>query len=245
MKKETMFQILFGFIAITTLSGCSSTESENVASGGIYVSYSVAIERQQPNRTRADATFYVGGPSGTVLSLNGADSITCNGTSLGKGGDMVGKIYYFGDCGTFTPGATYSFVFRRSGGTFVSSVRLPENLQITSPLDGSIFGRRGQPISLTWDSSSGGSLSLRLTGSGTSSTHWHQQDSYYRSATISDVGSYTIPESWSNPENLTGQISEVTISLERSYKGVIAAGLVGGDIKATSGDTVENGTIVP
>lgn len=245
MKYQSLLSLLVAIAIGPIHLSCSSTQSENVKSSGIYVSYTIISETGNPSRARADATFFVGGPTGTVLSLNGDDSITCNSNALGKGSDLVGKIYYFGDCGTFSAGASYTFVLTRSDGSFSSSVTLPAGLQITSHSDNTQFGTRGSAISVQWDTSSSDSLSITLSGSGTSSANSSEQSSFSNSTSATDIGSATLPASWTNPTTISGTISNATITVSRSRSGTVASGLAGGTITASTGDTVSNGTIVP
>ena len=69
------------------LTACSTTDSENVNTEGIYAVFTIQEDG-------ANATFYVGGITGTVLQLSSGDSVTCNGNALSEDQDIFGAYHY-------------------------------------------------------------------------------------------------------------------------------------------------------
>lgn len=226
------------------ITACSTTKSDNVDTDGIYAVFYLS---EDGANARGDATFYVGGSTGTVLQLSAGDSITCNGNAMSENQDLFGKFYYYGNCGTLTAGATYTLVFTRNGEdgveTYSSSVVMPAAVTISSPSSGATF-TRGQTIPVSWNGGSD-SVEVSISGSGTSASG-SGSTTYSRShGSLDDDGSYTILGADTDPvDTITGVIANAVISVTRSRSGTMAAGL-DGSISARRAGSVSNLTLNP
>ncbi|WP_413287451.1 Ig-like domain-containing protein [Bdellovibrio sp. HCB337] len=237
--------VLTSILLLTSvLISCSTTTSDNVDTDGIYA---VLTIQEDGANTRADATFYVGGMTGTVLQLTAGDSVTCNGNAMTENQDLFGKYYYYGNCGTLTAGATYTFTFTRNGDdgpeSYSSSVVMPAAITISSPNDGATF-TRGQTIPVTWNAGSD-TVEVSISGSGTSASG-SGSTTYSRShGSLDDDGAYTILATDTDPDDtITGVIANAAISVTRSRSGTMASGL-DGQISARRADAVSNLTLNP
>ena len=116
------------------LSGCPRTGSEFIATGGLYIEYTVV-----ENGERADvrAEVVLGGRFGAPVELSAGDEISVNGTILGEGG--------FLDTGynaTVVAADEYVFRFTRPNESpYVSTVKPAVPVTITSPTDGATVSR--------------------------------------------------------------------------------------------------------
>lgn len=242
MVKSWIFYVATLIVVFT--SACSTTNSDNVSTGGIYAALSIS---ENGAVAQASATFYVGGITGTVLQLSAGDSVACNGNVLSEQQNLFGGYSYVGNCGTLTAGAMYSFVFTRDSASgndevYTSTVTLPEAVNITAPADASTF-TRGNPINVTWTASTD-SVLVTLSGQGTSSDPGGGSTSFSSTNSASDNGAYTIIGTDTDPDSITGAISNAYITVRRSRSGTMDASL-DGSISASRSDSVINLTINP
>lgn len=120
--------LILGFLAVNL--GCAKTQSENVKTSGIYVSYS--LQGNSAGAASCSVTFQVGGGTGTYLELSGGDSVTCNGQSMSKN-EVLGIVTYTSSV-SYSPGSTYTVRFQRpSEAPYVSTVSLPDPIVVQSP----------------------------------------------------------------------------------------------------------------
>lgn len=235
----TSILVLAGF-----LTACSTTKSDNVDTAGIYAVFYVS---ENGANARGDATFYVGGTTGTVLQLSAGDSITCNGNAMSENQDLFGKYYYYGNCGTLTAGATYTLVFTRNGDdgveTYSSTAVMPAAVTISSPSSGASF-TRGQTIPVYWNGSTD-TVEVAISGNGNAASG-SGTTSYSRSSgTVADSGAFTILGADTDPaDTITGVIANAMITVTRSRSGTMASGL-SGSISVRRVGTVSNLTLNP
>jgi len=235
----TSIVLLTGLIA-----ACSTTKSDNVDTDGIYAVFAVS---ESGASARGDATFYVGGSTGTVLQLSAGDSVTCNGNAMSENQDLFGKYYYYGACGSLTAGASYTFVFTRNGDngteTYTSTVVLPAAVSVSSPSNGASF-TRGQTIPVNWTAGSD-TVEVSISGSGTSASG-SGSTTYSRSyGSLPDNGAYTILGADTDPDDtISGVISNGIITVSRTRSGSMASGL-DGSISARRTGSVTNLTLNP
>lgn len=207
---------LLGFVFL--LSGCPTTESENVATPGIYAQYKVV---DNGSRVEVSATFWAGNrPGGTIVELTGADEVTVNGRSLRREKNLAGNTYYKTNLARFDE---YTFTFYRESGTdaeaFSANVAMPAKVQILSPKQGQTF-RRGNAINLTWNGSgfADSEIDVTITGEGRSSDG-QGTTSYVRgNSGIVDDGRYTLQGENTNPSSIRGRISNVQIDVTRTIR---------------------------
>jgi hypothetical protein len=241
-----MNKVIFTFsllIFIFTV-GCSTTNSDNVNTEGFYVVFELTADGAN---TRGDATFYVGGLTGTVVQLSAGDSVTCNGNPMNESQDLFNRYYYWGGCGALTVDATYTFVFTRSTASgdevYTSTVTMPEALTLTSPGDGSTHNR-GAPINVTWTAGSD-SIVLRLTGDGDSAESPGSTTTF--SATEgaqADDGVASFTGTQTNPDSINGAITNARIMGTRSRDGSMDP-LLAGTVSASQTEEITGMTINP
>ena len=110
------------------LAACSNTPSSNVKTSGIYATLSVTA---QGGSALCTAVFQVGGSTGTYLSLDNGDTVTCNGIAM-TSSNTLGAILYSATLPA-NAGATYAVVLNRTGeDPHISLVTLPDPLAFTT-----------------------------------------------------------------------------------------------------------------
>lgn len=142
-------RILLLILSMVFLAACSKTESENVKTAGLYVSFHVEMDEYQT--LHCFATFQVGGSTGTYLELTGGDDVECNGVSMHKS-DVLGMVTY----STNVPANannTYSIRFTRPGEPdYVAVTYLPADFSITAPVAESTINKT-QSFEARWSAS--------------------------------------------------------------------------------------------
>ncbi|MCJ8278243.1 MAG: hypothetical protein HRT44_03895 [Bdellovibrionales bacterium] len=244
----TKFSNLCFWLSVSVLSlvGCSTTESENINTEGFYAVYTLT---EDAGGTRGDVIFYVGGETGTVIQLSDGDSVTCNGNTLNENQDFIGRIYYWGSCGALGVGNKYTFVFTRQvddgdNEVYTSTVTMPSAVSISSPWDSATF-TRGQTIPVTWNAGVGGdTVSVSISGSGQSADSTGTARYVSGDGSLADDGSHTLTSEATNPDSITGVISNAAITVTRSRSGLMDPGL-DGRVSATRQDSVNNLTLNP
>lgn len=138
-KTFCRFQILMGFIAVIA-SGCSigstdSIMSDKVAQSEVWQSYSVSYQEVDA-KLISDATFRVGGVTGTTMDLTSNSSVTSNIGAMNRFTGRSTGTYYKGERReTLNPSQfpqTYSWTYRNNDGKIyrnsitMESIGLPD-----------------------------------------------------------------------------------------------------------------------
>lgn len=217
---QSLKRLTLGFLLLG-LGACSNTESENVKTSGFYATYTLFAEGA--STATCQATFQVGGSTGTYLDLNSGDSVTCDGQSMVRS-EFLGMIMYTATV-TATVGKTYDVVLTRSGEpTYTSSVVLPEAVAGTTPATTTNY-TKGSVINTSWTPSSNtteDSMTVTLTyDAGEHSASASADDTAPESGTIgfgsSDTNQYS---------SVTGTFGG-KITFKRKRVGAMASGLEG------------------
>ncbi|MBN2536336.1 MAG: hypothetical protein JXB88_25865 [Spirochaetales bacterium] len=176
MTKIHYWILGIGIVLLTLFFSCAVTESENVATSGIWASY--AIEHQSDTKIVARATLRVGGPLGTILEMSSGEHITCNGVTL-----TWAYFYYHTEFSTPASGNTYTFVFHREEETISTVVVVPDMPESVSTTPSVIYNE-WEPLTINWTAGGSGDLvEVQITGT----------DIYpYTQSTISDTGSVIV-----------------------------------------------------
>lgn len=142
--------------ALFLITACSSTDSGNVNSPGIYAGFSITNDGSQSNVT---AQLKVGGPlSNTVLELSDGDSLVAyNGSQshfMSKDSSLLGNVKYRASFPGDIGGTRYTITFNRpsTNESISSSATLPEDFRITS--NHAITYTSADTLTISWDSSS-------------------------------------------------------------------------------------------
>ena len=240
------FNKVLGLILLLSfVSACSSTESENVKTQGVYAAYEV---KESGGRIQAKATFYVGdgksSKNGTVLQLTGGDSVECNGEPLAYNKDLFGKIQYQK---TLPLQNSYVFTFKRKSQdnpdeVYHSRVELPLPMEIKNPKYWDSY-RRGTPINVRWKRvRSIDKVSVSISGSGRSINGGGETTFLYVDSGLTDDGEHVLSGRNTNPDNIRGKVENVEIRVQRFRMGEMDDGL-DGEIMSSSEDLVGNITL--
>lgn len=137
-------------------AACSKTNSSNVKTSGIYVTYT--IEGNNQNSAVCRAQFQVGGSTGTFLDLDNGDTVTCQGQSMSRS-EFAGIVTYYAAV-TYNPGGTYVVNFSRTGEPlYTASVAMPLPIAGMSPASFRTY-QKNQAFTISWTPSLSGADSL-------------------------------------------------------------------------------------
>ena len=191
MKFPTLF-----FMAIFSafISGCSTTESENVRTQGIRAEIRViAISSDVDTDAAVEVYLFVGsgGVGGTLVEISGGDGLRAylDGIAyeLTKTSDLFG-VYYAATLPTSSVNSQYKVSFERDEGVSAteSSVMLPEPFEITS--DTSISTTNSATLDITWSPQGAGNLTLMYRFNCEGGTN--QSSDLFGSRSIDDDGAF-------------------------------------------------------
>ncbi len=227
--KQSWMLLSICVVSISLLSACSTTESDNVATKGIYATIEVA--GNNANSVNCEVQLQVGGPTGTYLDLSAGDSLTCNGNTMARN-EFLGIVTYTATL-TYAVGATYTIEFVRAGeGTYTSTAVLPGAISGASVQEGNSIAK-GQPLTALWTASTSTEDSMYVTlsysylnGSTTSSQSHGLND------TSPENGSMGFSAAQTQVTPPVAGNFDATLTLKRSRGGTMATGL-DGSIRAT------------
>ena len=145
-------------------------------------------------------------------------------------------------------GNTYTFVFTRAVAdaddeVYTSEVSLPAPVTINSPANNATF-TRGNTIAVTWTAGTTDSITVSLSGSGNSSTSSGSASFLSSDGSLADDGSHTISSEDTNPDSITGAITNGVITVTRRRSGTMDTAL-DGSISASTEDSVTGITLNP
>ncbi|GIL16623.1 MAG: hypothetical protein BroJett040_03740 [Oligoflexia bacterium] len=216
--------ILFGTGLI--LSACSNTLSSNIKTSGFYVTYSV-------NATggaiaSCEASFNVGGSTGTYVDLDGGDTVTCNGLSMSRYQDPIFHTITYKVNVPAVVGGVYEIKFVRVGeNPYSATVTLPAPILATAPAANANIVK-GSTLTASWVASTDPYTSMAVNlsysvpkDSGSTTYSYSKYDSAPENGTVG----WGISETQVYPAQAgpwTG-----TVKFTRSKSGEMAAGLSG------------------
>jgi len=207
------------FLLPLLLAACAKVDSSQVKSGGIYANYSVTA--QGNGSASCEATFQVGSPTGTYLSLSGSDAATCDGHPMQRS-EILGIVTYSAQV-PYDLSRTYSAVLHRDGEPdYQSDMNLPEPLALTYPAGGeTVSGSNG--IELRWALAQSTAYDISVTVNGPKKTT-------VLASQYPDAGSMFIPsDAFELPIGSTAE--NFTVVVTRSKAGSFPQGLAGGRSK--------------
>ena len=141
------------------LMACSKTNSSNVKTKGMYVTFDVAGNNL--NQVACQAQFQVGGGTGTYLELDGADTVTCDGQRMSKS-EFLGIVTYTTNL-PYQVGKNYKIIFSREGeAPYESTAILPSAIASTSPAP-NIQVKKGLGLTVSWTSDADPRTQMDLT----------------------------------------------------------------------------------
>jgi hypothetical protein len=220
-RSAAFLKIMFTVVFLFLLQGCSNTESENVKTSGFYATYTLTAEGT--STATCQATFQVGGSTGTYLDLNSGDSVTCAGQSMSRG-EFLGMITYTATVNAVA-GQAYDIVLNRSGESpYTSTVVLPSAVSGNNPSTTTSY-QKGSAVTASW------TPSTNTTEDMMSVTLYYEAGSESASPSYDD----TAPESGTMVfgSSDTNRFPSVTgtysgkVKFKRTRNGVLAPGLEG------------------
>ncbi|MBN1647847.1 MAG: hypothetical protein JW874_07430 [Spirochaetales bacterium] len=204
---------------------CAFTDSENVETSGIWAAYSV--EYRSESDIRVYAALRVGGPTGTVLTLSGEESIFCNGVRLTEG-----VLNYYANFDTPATDETYTFVFDRGEETVTDIIMVPESPGEVTTVPETDYNE-WDALDVNWDNSGSDRIQIVISGS----------DIYtYTGSPAGDTGTYTVNEpkgsGLTSIENANA--GPISVSVRRVREGTVNTAYQGGVLRSErwSEDTV-------
>lgn len=220
-----MTKFLLMTLIVPLLISCSKTDSSNVKTEGIYPTFIASAN--STNEINIQATFQVGGSTGTFLNLSDGDAITVNGLTMTRS-EFAGIISYYRSI-AYTEGASFTFVFNRPNeGNYTSTVTLPNTFSITSPTANSTQ-TKGASLALTW-TGAGANDTMKIDLSKTyGTTTSPQTKTVYGESTFS-AGTYTFTAAETDVSEATVDLNS-TITVNRIGNGTLATGFQGGIIQ--------------
>lgn len=215
-----VFRVLSIFSISIYMLSCSKTESSNIKTSGLYASYQIVGNNQ--NSVNCSVSFQVGGYTGTYVSLENGDNVTCDGNSMIKS-ELFGIITYSATV-SYRPSGSYVVTLSRPGESdYNSTVTLPTDISGYSPSSSTVVSK-GNPVTITWSLSTNSYESMDATFSYTvanQSFSYRQSDTYPENGTLG----FSSSETQVNPAvsgTWTGNLK-----YSRYLDGVMADGLEG------------------
>ena len=154
-------------ITVLLVTGCSSTDSENVGSKGIYAKFDAS---SNGTNTQISAKLKVGGAgSNTYLELGNGEHLTVsNGVNeIGMIEDVdiwSGKITYEAKVSGDPGGTTYTITFLRNDGqVLASSASLPEDFAIDEAAIKAAYTDQ-ESLLITWSPATSLQTKLNISG---------------------------------------------------------------------------------
>ncbi|MDQ3340099.1 MAG: hypothetical protein M4D80_33490 [Myxococcota bacterium] len=197
------------------LSACTTVDSSDVKTSGIYAS--ISAQTKGDGKTDVSATLFVGNPVGlNYVELTGDDKLLVKASGMTKEmreTEVLNTVGHHAELATDAEGAQFEVVFDRSidEGAPSSIATLPAKFDITSAPQ---TASRAQTISLQW-SPAGSSDTMSWTATGDCIE--------LESAPMNDTGSHTIAAGLLKKRisaNVPDQC-DVTITLTRARAGVL------------------------
>lgn len=155
--------ISFGMVpaALVLALACAETGSDGIETKKICPTARLEADGAS---TAITVTFQIEcGLGGTVVDLEGADSVSCDGKRLAEKRNPITGAYYELAVSLKAPGQSYACVFEREDESVPFSVVAPAPFGLTAPATGAT-ARLGQPLDVTWSpSGTSANVEARIT----------------------------------------------------------------------------------
>jgi hypothetical protein len=207
-------------LLVGLLCSCSFTDSTNVATSGIWMSY--VVQHESGSNIQVQAYARVGGPYGTLLTMASGESITCNGVTLARG-----VLYYYAQFSAPAAGDSYSFVFHRVNETVATTVTVPASPDSASANPATNYNE-WDPLIVGWNTSgsqAGDKIDLNIAGAAING---------FSRSDLPDNGSYTVNSpAGTGLSSLDDSVAgPITVSVRRVRSGSVNAAFQGGTTRA-------------
>lgn len=225
--REITKHLFCGLAAAALLTACrADSDSGSIDSDEWWTVYTITGD-SDTNAVTCAAALTVGGgqTNATTISLEATDTLSCGLNNSYQDLARTGQGHYGISGLALTEGAEYSMRLMRTGGcdksgTFLSTVRMPEKMQLLSPTAGATFSMTA-PLAVSWNPGDGSTVTISITSS-------TAEASGYAGTSVADTGSTTLTvEQLANLRAGTG-----TLTITRQLAGTAPTGVKGGSITA-------------
>ena len=168
MKNLSFFSIqLLMVVIILVLSGCSQISSSEVDASAVYGELSLTRSQSSTTAT-AGVTFYVGGPTGTVINLDSPAVVTINGKTANSVTEPIINITSYQQSVAVSSGIATIIYQDKDGTSYSNSLPIPGDFSFTVP--GTVSKSAGFNLAYTSDIGffAGEQLELTLQGNNNS-----------------------------------------------------------------------------
>ncbi|HEY0840599.1 MAG TPA: hypothetical protein VGD74_10475 [Vulgatibacter sp.] len=162
--RRLVSSISFGLVpaALAVAIACAETGSEGIETKKLCPD--AKLEAADASATITVKFQIECGLGGTVVDLEGADKVSCDGKRLNEKRNPISGAYYELDVALKAPGEKYDCTFEREDEQVPFSVAAPAPFELTAPATGST-AHFGQPLDVAWSpSGTSAKIEARLTG---------------------------------------------------------------------------------
>ncbi len=215
--------------------GCANVPSTQIDAKAVYGV--VGVDGDSQGNATCSATWSVGnGLGATTIELAGGDRVTCNDGTRDVTlieSDLLGHISYSANV-AYAPGTTYTITLYYAGKSYVSTVMMPQAVNIGGVAPGQTI-KKGTQLTLTW------------TGAGASGMRFLMDpmlsQSVFQTDGSDDSGLHVTPARFTETLDAAGNMltgaTTATISFTRFLDGNFdATGLNGGTASGTQSQTM-------
>ena len=213
-------------LSLFAVSSCSTTESSNIKTSGIWAHY--VIDEYSDGETIAWGVLRVGGATGTIIDLVGGEYLECNGTRMTEYVEPLTNFHWNRAALTQAQDGVYDFTLIRTDEEITSTITGADFPTIdTTTLPDHVYG--GEPLEVNWDATNPGEdVSVNVTGTCIQNIYTDN---------VADTGSYTVPQIFENTSNVTD--CTITVKVLRHVRGDVSTLFQGGLIEANAIDEAD------
>ncbi|MCD6498630.1 MAG: hypothetical protein J7M25_10075 [Deltaproteobacteria bacterium] len=233
-----MLGLPLGLWVLAGGAGCSTTDSTNVKTSGIWAHY--VVRDNGDGSVDVRAVLRVGGSTGTVVDLTNGEHMEVNGVTLTEFYDPITNLHWSHATVSDDPMNRYDFDFIRTDDTgtpieTVSTAVIRPALPVISDVNGGADISYGQDVTITWDASEpGDDVDITISGDCI-------DDLSYPG--LSDSGQYVV--SHADMPMIGTQGCDLTIRVQRNVTTDVSAEFQGGFAEAHSFHSVTVGYSMP
>jgi hypothetical protein len=150
------------FVSFLLNAACSTTDSENVKTSGIWAHY--VVDHYPDDEVRCLGVLRVGGSTGTIVDMSGGEHLECNGLEMSEFFDPITNYRWNRVIMDPDPQNLYDIDFVRTDEVVSTTVEVAEPPYVdgTEPA-GLVYG--GEALTVFWDPTyPGDSVNIHLSG---------------------------------------------------------------------------------
>lgn len=147
--KKTMFSaLLLVLFSVGLVASCSTTDSENVKTSGIWARF--AVDHHPNGDVICWGVLKVGGSTGTMIDLTGGEHLECNGVRMSEYVEPITDYRWNRASVAEDMDGLYDFLFVRTDEEVNTTVEMPLAPYIID-LDPVDVVYDGEPLTIYWD----------------------------------------------------------------------------------------------